>query len=230
MSLERPEVVELRQYTLHGGRRDDLIRLFRQHFIEPQNAVGARVIGHYRDLDDADRFVWLRGFADMQSRPDALEAFYGGEVWKAHREAANATMLDSDNVLLLKPLTSADAATLLRIGADRSNVVRIAIHYLAREQLSAFSDFFMKQFMPRAAACGARRLAVLLSEAAANNFPKLPVREQDCVFVWVAELADARQLSLFARNIAALSGWRDGVNGELLPALMRKSEIVRVTY
>jgi hypothetical protein len=84
--------------------------------------------------------------------------------------------------------------------------------------------------MPRAAACGARRIAVLVSEAAANNFPKLPVREQDCVLVWLAELADIRQLSLFARNLAALSGWRDGVNEALLPALMRKSEIVRVAY
>ena len=33
----------------------------------------------------------------------ALASFYGGPVWTAYRDAANSTMLDSDNVLLLKP-------------------------------------------------------------------------------------------------------------------------------
>ena len=62
-----------------------------------------RVIGQFRDLDDPDRFVWLRGFTDMEARTRALEAFYGGPVWKEHGPAANATMVDHTNVLLLKP-------------------------------------------------------------------------------------------------------------------------------
>ncbi len=62
-----------------------------------------KVIGQFHDSEDPDRFVWLRGFSDMPSRGQALEAFYGGPVWKAHRDAANATIVDSDNVLLLRP-------------------------------------------------------------------------------------------------------------------------------
>src|SRR6266576_5385396 len=96
-------VVELRQYTLYPGKRDVLIDLFDREFIEPQEAIRIRVIGQFRDVDDPDRFVWLRGFRDMASRAKALQDFYGGPVWKAHREAANATMVDSDNVLLLRP-------------------------------------------------------------------------------------------------------------------------------
>ena len=64
------------------------------------------MLGQFRDLDDADRFVWLRGFESMAARPAALGAFYDGPVWKAHREAANATMIDSDDVLLLQPATN----------------------------------------------------------------------------------------------------------------------------
>jgi hypothetical protein len=41
----------------------------------------------------------------MPSRAQALKDFYGGPVWKAHREAANATMIDSDDVLFLHPAT-----------------------------------------------------------------------------------------------------------------------------
>src|SRR5262245_33791003 len=96
-------VVELRQYTLVPGGGDVLISLFERHFIESQEATGMIVIGQFRDLNNPDRFVWLRGFADMISRARQLEEFYGGPIWKEHHDAANATMIDSDNVLLLRP-------------------------------------------------------------------------------------------------------------------------------
>lgn len=92
--------MELRQYTLHPGKREVLIELFDREFIESQEELGIEVVGQFRDLDDPNRFVWLRGFRDMPSRARALEDFYGGPVWKEHRQAANATMIDSDNVLL----------------------------------------------------------------------------------------------------------------------------------
>lgn len=76
-------LVELRQYTLHPGRRDALIDLFDREFVETQEAVGMTVMGQFRDLDDADRFVWLRGFRDMAARQAGLSAFYGGPVWQA---------------------------------------------------------------------------------------------------------------------------------------------------
>jgi hypothetical protein len=96
-------IVELRQYTLHPGMRDTLIELFDREFVETQEALGMKIIGQFRDMDNSNRFVWLRGFHDMPSRADALKSFYSGLVWKAHGKAANATMIDSDNVLLLRP-------------------------------------------------------------------------------------------------------------------------------
>ncbi len=83
-------VVELRQYTLHPGARETLVRLFEEHFIEGQEQHGMRIIGQFRDLDEPDRFVWIRGFADMDAGTRALEAFYSGPVWTQHRPAANA--------------------------------------------------------------------------------------------------------------------------------------------
>src|SRR5215471_15800123 len=97
-------IVELRQYTLHPGQRDVLIELFERAFIEAQEAVGITVIGQFRDLEDPNRFVWLRGFPDMGKRLAALRAFYGGPAWQKYREVANATLVDSDNVLLLHPV------------------------------------------------------------------------------------------------------------------------------
>src|SRR6478672_4727400 len=96
-------VLELRQYTLKPGQRDTLIDLFERHFVESQEAAGMTLVGQFRDRRRPDRFVWLRGFPDMEHRHQALEAFYGGPVWSAHRSAANGTMVDSSDVLLLRP-------------------------------------------------------------------------------------------------------------------------------
>src|SRR5207253_10536923 len=104
-------VVELRQYILHPGKRDVLIDLFDREFIETQEALGIKIIGQFRDLDHPDRFVWLRGFGDMTSRAKALTDFYGGAVWNAHRGAAQPTMLDADNGLLLPPARPTSAAS-----------------------------------------------------------------------------------------------------------------------
>src|SRR5438552_17461258 len=71
-------IVELRQYTLHPGKRDVLIDLFDREFVEPQEALGMKVIGQFRDLERPDCFVRLRGFSDMPSRKQMLADFYGG--------------------------------------------------------------------------------------------------------------------------------------------------------
>src|SRR5438876_11800509 len=94
-------VVELRQYTLHPGMRDTLIELFDREFVESQEALGMKIIGQFRDADNPNRFVWFIGFRDMPSRSEALKSFYGVPVCKAHSKVANATMIDSDKVLLL---------------------------------------------------------------------------------------------------------------------------------
>jgi hypothetical protein len=100
-------VIELRRYTLHPGRREALIALFEREFVETQEALGLRVLGQFRDLDDADAFVWLRGFADMSARRSGLAAFYGRPVWARHRDAANATMIEP---VLVGVAAFADAA------------------------------------------------------------------------------------------------------------------------
>jgi quinol monooxygenase YgiN len=93
-SAVRYPVVELRQYTLRPGQRDVLIDLFDRELVESQEADGMAIVGQFRDLDDPDRFTWIRGFASMPARARALASFYGGPAWKANSAAANATMID----------------------------------------------------------------------------------------------------------------------------------------
>ncbi|MGW0809411.1 hypothetical protein [Nonomuraea sp. NPDC002799] len=53
----------------------------------------------------------MRGFTGMPARRAALERFYGGPVWQAHRDAANATLLDSDDVLLPRSVGAGGGAS-----------------------------------------------------------------------------------------------------------------------
>ena len=214
-------IVELRQYTLFGGRRDELMNLFRHEFIVPQAQLGATVLGTFRDLDDPDRFVWWRGFADMDTRQKALSAFYGGEVWLKHRAQANATMVDSDNVLLLETLGSLD------LRPRTGGVLRVAIHSLNGVAPARFAEFFDTTYSPLVRSCGASVSARLASEAAPNNFPKLPIRATS-VFVWCAHFQDVAAESAFSARLHAASGWRDKVQEEVLPALVSKPEVLRL--
>ena len=225
-------IVELRQYTLHPGRRDVLIELFEREFIETQQAVGMEVIAHARDLDLPDRFVWFRGFHDMPSRAEGLQAFYSGPAWQAHREAANATMIDSDNVLLLHEARPGSGFALppsrAALGANtRSGLLVATIYALAAPVDAAFLDFYDAQLAPAARAAGAHVLASYATEHSANNFPRLPVREGEEVFVWVASFANQAGYDAYLATLEHSPAWREVID-ELTPRLRGPSEVHRL--
>jgi len=196
-----PAIVELRQYTLCPGRRDVLIDLFDSRLVEPQEQDGMQVIGQFRDLDDPDRFVWLRGFPDMAERARGLAAFYGGPVWKAHREAANATMIDSDDVLLLRPARPHSGFVLGRERNGGGGYVMASVLQLGdpAEEPGAVSSF-EDAIAPTVKESGGSVLAYFVTETSENTFPSLPVREGEHVFVWFAGFADRGSLERAARR------------------------------
>lgn len=187
-------LVELRQYMLHEGMRDRLIGLFEREFVESQEALGMKVIGTFADLDRPDHFVWLRGFRDMASRLEGLTSFYSGETWRAYRNDANATMIDSDNVLLLRAahpsseFALANSRPALGEKAEGSLIVA-TIEYL-KESVEAALEVFEAGVKPALEACGIRPIACFVPETAANDFPRLPVREGEQVLVWFARFRD----------------------------------------
>jgi len=198
----RYPVLELRQYTLRPGQRDVLIDLFDREFIETQESAGMAIVGQFRDLDRADRFVWLRGFADMPRRAQALTRFYGGPAWKAHSAQANATMIDSDNVLLLRPVAACSgfpraAASRPPAGHTALPPSRVLATICHRDQPfdQAFAAFFDRHVRPVLAEMGAAPLACFQTEHAENTFPALPVRTGENVFVWFTRFPSQAHLT-----------------------------------
>lgn len=223
-------VFELRQYTLYADKRDTLISLFEKNFIDSQDAVGAHVIGTFRDLDDPDRFVWLRGFRDMQARQQALDAFYGrSPAWLAHKKEANVTMVDSDNVLLLRPAsTPPNFGTHAPAPAGSHALYSVVIYYLGGVDAAEFEKFFAQSLLPRLSAAGVHPIATLTTDDVPNNYPRLPIREHDRVFLWIARWPNEDAYASFAAQMRSWSGWRDKAPEAVLPAVMRKPEQLRL--
>jgi hypothetical protein len=221
------EVLELRQYTLHPGRRDELIELFDREFVESQEAVGAQVLGQFRDRDDGDRFVWLRGFADMPTRGRALAAFYGGPVWREHSAKANVTMIDSDDVLLLRPVAGLDLTGRTRGGP--TTLVTVTLYHLPAGGEDAFLDLFASEVEPMLTATGASPLAVLRTLRAENNFPALPFRENENVVAWIASFPGPEELREHVRRLGRETRWIHGTLPTLTKHLARPPEQLQLS-
>ncbi|GAB3345473.1 NIPSNAP family protein [Lysobacter tyrosinilyticus] len=227
-------VLELRQYTLQPNQRDTLIELFEREFIEPQEAVGMHVIGHFRDLDAPDRFVWLRGFPSMEARREALQAFYFGPVWQRHREAANATMIDSDNVLLLKP--EAAHAGLPAPPQQRpawgarapASALCIGTCALRAPAEQGFAGCFDRELAPLLQREGATLLARYVTDASANTFPRLPVREGERVLVWLAHFDDVPALDRHLSRLSDSTEWREAIAKAMHDELKQPPELLRL--
>jgi hypothetical protein len=230
----RLPIIELRQYTLHPGQRDVLVNLFDTEFIESQEAVGMKVLGQFRDLDRPDRFVWIRGFTDLSSRAEALGAFYNGPVWQAHRDLANSTMVDSDNVLLLRAARPGSGF----VPDDRPRPPRGAraipqglivanIYYFDAPVEPAFVEFFETVVAPRLSAAGIPILASFVTETSVNTYPRLPVREHEPVFVWFARFLDASDYAQHLTTLGASAAW-SGVAEALQRKLRAPPEVIRL--
>lgn len=227
-------VVELRQYTLRSGQRDVLIALFERNFIEGQEATGMRVIDHFRDLDDPDRFVWLRDFPDMPRRAQALTAFYTGATWLANRDAANATLIDHENVLLLRPARPGSG---LPSGGERppggvteasAPLVVVTIGQIDPAQEASLVSFFADTVAPALTAAGAVIMATYVTEPSANTYPRLAIREHEHVFVWFARFPSLADYERHLADLARSPRWRDEIAPALASRIVGTPEVRRL--
>jgi hypothetical protein len=209
-SLAASRVVELRRYSLRRGAFEDLLRLFEERLVAGQEEAGMRIGGIFADEDEPDSFIWWRGFADMKNRRQALEAFYNGPVWRQYRDRANSTMLDSDDVILLRHTDPPHGG-----GADRGpgegGRDAIATAILRHSGSSELEYWFSTEFHLALEETLGASVATWRSEPAQNTFPRLPVRPEPAL-VWTATFP-----SQFDRE-AALTRL-----GETLPQLLERA-------
>src|SRR5688572_7226020 len=170
-------IVELRRYRLQPGRFDDFIDLFETRFVEPQEAVGARVIGTFAVEGASDTVVWLRGFKHLDGRKHALEAFYTSPIWQMHRDTANAAIIDNDDVHLLRAIAPEDGIVVSGrrpAPGERkpARSYRLIVSELRLAEALGNYHLWLRLFLRKA---GADPIASFGTLPVENNYPRLPV-------------------------------------------------------
>jgi quinol monooxygenase YgiN len=221
------QVVELRQYKIVPGQRAAFAAFFDREFVETQEAHGMRLVGQFRDLDDPNRFTWIRQFASVGERAPALTAFYGGPVWQAKRGEANRYLEDNDNVLLLKPAAAGRGFGAAGPRSGKAGLVTGHILYLWKAPEEGFADVFEAEVRPQLEAAGLPVLAQLVAEPSPNEFPRLPVRQGEKVFVWFTRTPDAAAYAAAQARLAARPGWA-AARAKLEDAQERAPQVLRL--
>ncbi|QGZ95103.1 NIPSNAP family protein [Terricaulis silvestris] len=228
--MPSPAVYELRNYTTQPGQRDVLIALFEREFIESQETLGARVVATFRNLDNPDRFVWIRSFETIAARAAALDGFYSGPIWQASRTAANATIIDSDDVLQLRPISGDPTlgATLrpaMGATAIPETLIVSTTYFLADRQDDAFAALYAREVLPILREIGAEPFATFATEHAPNSYPRLPVRETETVFVTLSYFASEQA---HREHMSATSAALRDVAGVVQPWIIAPTQALRL--
>lgn len=158
----------------------------------------------------------------MTSRRTTLTSFYESPVWEAHKDRANATMLNSDDVLLLRPATRAPAFSALAksrppVGATGSQLALITatIHSIDAVVAEHALRLFVNEVDPLLQHLGSRRISILCTETATNTYPDLPVRQGESVIVRLARFDSAQHHASHHKLLVDSRVWRK----EVLPQL-----------
>ena len=203
-ALPTSAVVEFRPYEFKPGRRDDFNARFEALIPELERA-GQHIHGQFRDANNPDRQIWLRGYDDMDHRLRSLTEFYErNPVWKEHRAAVNDTFTGLGDTRLLKPVDEPRFTLSKKVTA-----YMVMTMYLLN---SAVDDGFMhlwrERMKPALAAAGAPPVATLATEYSADNFLRIPIAKPgEHAFIWFAAYGSPDEYRLHKQTLAASKIW-----------------------
>ncbi len=93
-------IVEIRSYRITSGKRDEFIKLFEKRSVPALQDCGMKVVGPMVDLENPNKFVFLRAFPSMEELVRMKDEFYCGKIWKEELERIAMPMLESYDVIL----------------------------------------------------------------------------------------------------------------------------------
>jgi hypothetical protein len=217
------QVIELRNYLLREGATHEFIRYFEEHFLLSQRAEGMHPLGQFEVVDEPDRFVWIRGFANMETRLPGLSRFYDGPFWQARRSEANAMMLEHHNVHLLRPLGSITALTGGLTLENRASeppgalpshtgLVAVDFYHAQPAALGRLVELFEQRVRPALVTEGHHVLGHFVAELTPNDYPRLPVIQDPTLLLVLSAYRDREHCALMRRD------W--STSGPVVPAGM----------
>jgi hypothetical protein len=193
------QVIELRRYITKEGAREHFARCFDTLFPEAFQQLGALACGQFCERANPAGFTWLRGFKDFDARAIVNSAIYYGPVWKEHRSTMNDRLIDSDNVLLLRPLAPGREVIVLPAvdpvaeTPGARGVVAAQVFAVEAGRVDALAERAEAAFVAYRSV-GVREAGVLVTLDGPNNFPQHPIRTDGPFLVWLGVMKDDETL------------------------------------
>ncbi len=176
-------IIDLRDYTLKPNTRDQFIERCETTIFPEQKRLGANILGVFCDANNPNAVVWLRAMPDMAERKRIMTAFYKkGEVWQANRKEVNSWIVDSDHVLLMRPIESKPVSDLVTATTDVSIVVMYTC--LRGEPFNPVDE--LDDVAQTISGVGGRLLVKMVTDPSENNYPLHPIRTGEYGFVLFA--------------------------------------------
>ena len=93
-------IVEVRTYRITPGKREEFIEFFEQRSVPALQSHGMKIVGPFADLENPNKFMFIRAFQSMEDLHRMKEEFYEGKLWKEELEGIAMPMLESYDVML----------------------------------------------------------------------------------------------------------------------------------
>jgi quinol monooxygenase YgiN len=193
------------------------IDYFEEHFIGSQEIVNMHILGQFRLIGQPDRFVWLRGYENMQIRFDGLQRFFSGRVWGKCGTLALAMLIDTKNVHLLRPLgekveltcgLNADSIAAALTNATISletGMIAIDLYQALPGQREALIDAFQHHLAPAYQNEGIQLRGYFVAEMSENALTYAPVIQNEHEFVVITSYESEEDGAKSRANLAQLA-------------------------
>ena len=195
-------VLELRNYLLKPNTADRFKKYFNAYFVTPMHDLGGYTLGQFKIDRANDRFVWFRGFKNMETRVKFLNDFYvDSKTWKDFGKGANDMMINSDNVYLLRPLAKSISANFLKA----THKIVVVNFYSCNSTLDKVIALFNAEYLPFLESIEIKNTTLWVSEMQENDFPRLPAFQDKNLLVSITSFENKKEYQLKQKLINEMS-------------------------
>jgi hypothetical protein len=204
------KVLELRNYLLKENKADEFSSYFNKHFVKPMNELGGYTLGQFKIDGTNNRFAWMRGFTNMDTRIKFLDDFYiNSPVWKEFGPGANDMMINSDNVYLLRPLHTNKISQEPNEGINSSLLktgtgIIVVDFYICNNTLDKVINLFNSSYVPFLKTLGIDDITLWVSEMSENDFPRLPVFQDKNLLLTITIYTDETEYQIKQKQINSM--------------------------
>ncbi len=92
--------IELRQYRLRPGKREEWIEYMEGEIIPFQISKGMVVVGSFVGEEEEDLYVWIRRFDSEEQREQLYAAVYEDEEWTSVIGPKVGTLIDREQIVV----------------------------------------------------------------------------------------------------------------------------------